>query len=183
MHAKERIEQRAPEKQNKERRTPSLRSLTRSLTSRPLASIFVLSHFVNVFCWTVIQCCCSAKAILVRSFSWGGAPGSVAARAVWRDWGFVPFLKRRALPARRRRREATSSGSRSFLWPSLSLSSAAGSFAKLWEAARFWRRAACSCLAFSRLRVSGRCGEFACDCGSQEREEEGDEVREWHGGC
>lgn len=69
--------------------TPSLRSFTRSTTANSLGSIFVLSlaqsqyksrnpvcqtyHFVNVFCWTVIHFCCSAKAILVSGFSCGGS--------------------------------------------------------------------------------------------------------------
>ncbi len=58
--------------------TPSLRSATRSLTSRSRSCSFVFSHLVKVFCWTVIQRCCSANAILVRPCSCGG---SVAARA------------------------------------------------------------------------------------------------------
>jgi hypothetical protein len=42
------------------------------LTSRLRASILVFNHFVNVFCWTVIQRCCSAKAILLTSADWAG---------------------------------------------------------------------------------------------------------------
>ncbi len=54
-------------KKKKEKRTPSDRSCTRSLTSRLRASSLVFSHLVNVFCWTVIQRCCSAKAILLKT--------------------------------------------------------------------------------------------------------------------
>lgn len=71
---------------NRYKRTPSLRSFTRSFTSRSRSAILVFIlrnsvslvlaplrptfliystyHFVNVFCWTLIHFCCSAYAIL-----------------------------------------------------------------------------------------------------------------------
>ena len=54
-------------KKIKGKHTPSDKSCTRSLTSRLRVSSLVFSHFVNVFCWTVIQRCCSAKAILLKT--------------------------------------------------------------------------------------------------------------------
>lgn len=138
------------------RPTPSLKSTTKSETCTPRASIFVLSHFVKVFCWTVIQRCCSANAILVKRFSCGG---SVAARAAF---GFAGWNFRVLAPLLRRRGCGLPPGVAPLLKTvdvvvvKLYSSPSVVDVVVVLDTARCrWRRASWSCRAFSRFRVRG----------------------------
>lgn len=142
--------------------TPSLKSTTKSTTWTWRASIFELSHFVKVFCWTVIQRCCSANAILVNRFSCGG---SVAARAAlgfagWNLRVLAPLLRRRGrgLPPGVVPLLKTVEGLVEELQSSPSVVAVAVLLLLLLlpETTRCrWRRASWSCLALTRFRVRG----------------------------